>query len=120
MSGLLGFLVKYHRLREFLGDSRLAVALVSRKAEAEALLIELFGDPWRPGYEEFAAEVVRLRKLGRACVPALALGLSVPDLPPAAAALVAREVIDFRRGIKPKSTQDKLSAMMARASRRRR
>lgn len=120
MSGLLGFLVKYSRLQEFLNGSRLSVALVSRKAEAEALLIELFGDPWRPGYKEFAAEVKRLKTLGKACIPALALGIPVPELPPAAAALVARDVIDFRRGVKPQSAQDKLSAMMSKAGRRRR
>lgn len=119
MDGDLGFLVKLHRLQGFLGGSKLSVALETRSAEAKALLIDLFGDPWQDGYRAFAAEHRRLKDLGLACVPALALGLGVPGLPATAAALVAREVLAFRRGEKPKTVQDKLSAMMAKRRPRR-
>jgi len=117
---LLKFCTTYHTLRRHLGDSNLETALVTREKETKAVLVSLFGEDWRTGYTEFAHSVHRYREMGDAVVPLLALGISVPELPPEAAYLVAAKVIDYRKGIRPKTTQQRLREEMAKARKRRR
>ena len=113
----LEFITTYTKIKNFLGDANIQTALANRKTEVEAFFITLFGDDWRVGYRDFVAKVTEYRELGAACVPLLALGYRVPGLPLEAIFLVAAKVIDYRKGIKPMGTQDKLRAMMNRKRR---
>lgn len=113
----LSFIVTYTKIKNYLGDSEISAALALRKTETEAFFISLFGDPWQPKYREFAKKVVGYREQGLACVPLLALGYTVPGLPLESVFLVSSKVLDYRKGIKPMGTQDKLRAMMNRKRR---
>jgi len=113
----LSFIVTYTKIKNYLGDSEISAALVNRKTETEAFFIGLFGNDWRTGYKEFVAKVTKYREQGLACVPLLALGYQVPGLPLESVFLVSSKVLDYRKGIKPLGTQDKLRQMMNRKRR---
>ena len=117
--GTLDFILTYTKIKSFLGDSSLQMALVNRKTETEAFFISVFGNEWRGSYKAFVAKVTEYREKGLACVPLLALGYQVPELPLESVFLVSQKVLDYRKGIRPLTTQEKLSKMMARASRSR-
>lgn len=89
-------IVKYSRLQRHLNGSTLENALIVRKETTVALLSELFGEDWRPGYQDFVRKVKVSREQGRMVLPLLALGVTVPGLSLFAHFLVADEVLKYK------------------------
>lgn len=93
---MLDLALKYTKLVKHLNGSTLENALIVRKDTTLALLTDLFGEEWREPYLDFARTVKKHREMGRAVLPLLACGVTVPDLPLFAHFLVADEVLKYR------------------------
>lgn len=109
-------LLTLHRCKTLLKGQSLADALALRKSEIVEGLRKIFdSDDWEKEYREFAEKIRVERETGLAYVPLLAVGHKT-NISELAVALVATEILEYRKGNKPKSPQesasDKLKVMM--------